>query len=881
MKKFKKLSVVFMIATLFSASFTSCIDNEVYPVVEAIYEAQADLIAAQAAVQNAEVALLQAEAAAQQAQADLLAAQTAQVNALTEGIIADNAYAAAVREQELRSLVAQTDLDLAQAQMDLEVAQAQFELDMQALMAQLEAAGVQLAIDYAYQYTDAMNWANMLMEQLLTKQAELAQAELLLKNSDESWAYYLAGKEAELAALEALLEERNATQAEVEALIAAGGTADTQYLESLRTERDDIKARILAIEQETVALLLLKDEKMEALNANSDLIAAYLTSKGKFDTNEALRDGLVADNEALQADIDTWQDWLDNYDTTEATLQTAVDDALALLADLETALADARAIRDAAQSNLSDAVFAKIDADDVKYSADTALSTLEGEIAMLYAELQGKITALASAQATFDAGIGALETALTNAQNAVTAAETALGTPADMTLGTAWGDYNYWKGVFEGDPTGDTWFDGTDTGNNPYPFETPLVGDHTDAIATSYVKVLTWEPAPSNANRRIPATWTTVTEPELTPYPAPSPVVKIDYNARTYAQEGISEANSLDGNKEYYLEVEADDYSVSNEDLLNTAVAALGNEDIFDVAPVLGDMPYGTSDAFATLWDAQLAEITAQDAVDTFDDALIAAQAEYDYWKNLYENQLALLDAAQQAVVDAQADVDAAQAVVVAAQGALAAAQDDVNVARNARNNQRDVVVPAAESALATFQATTKEQLQTWIDTNLATIADNDLYIAEYEIFMAEYQAEMDAIQAEYEALLETPLDAAAFVEIEDLQQQIDALDLEKMILQGRKTLLTSKIQLLRSLDIPLLSDVQAILDAWIVDSADLADQIEAARNMIASGTVDFEAAQAYLTLLQAQIDTILQRHANALAIAAKYKALMDAALAS
>ena len=75
MKNLKKLSVVFMIATLFSASFTSCIDNEVSPVVEAIYEAQADLIAAQAAVQQAEAALLEAQAAAEQAQAALLLAQ--------------------------------------------------------------------------------------------------------------------------------------------------------------------------------------------------------------------------------------------------------------------------------------------------------------------------------------------------------------------------------------------------------------------------------------------------------------------------------------------------------------------------------------------------------------------------------------------------------------------------------------------------------------------------------------------------------------------------------------------------------------------------------------------------------------------------------------
>ena len=586
MKNLKKLSVVFMIATLFSASFTSCIDNEVSPVVEAIYEAQADLIAAQAAVQQAEAALLEAQAAAEQAQAALLTAQAAQVNAITAGIIADNAYEAAVREQELRALIAETDLAVAEAQLALDLAQAQFDLEMQELMAELEAAGVQLATQYAFQYRDAMNWANMLMGQLLDKQAELAHANLMLKSTVDgniSWEFYLQMLANDLAAMQANLAERNATQAEVEALIADGGTVETQFLEALRAERDELEAMIVPIQQQRTELRLMIDEKYTEWFANNEVIADYMESEGKFNAAEAQRDALVAANEALQADIDMWQEWLDNYDTTEAALQAAVDAAQAAYDAAVAAEALAEADSDAADDAYDDAV-------DAADAADLALSNLEGEIALLYASLQTAITDLATEQAAFDAGIGAVATALTNAQNAVTAAELALGTPADMTLGTAWGDYNYWKGVFEGDPTGDTWFDGTDTAANPWPFETPLVGDHSDAIATSYVKVLTWAPAPSNVNRRVPATWETTTIAEL-----PTPVglqVIVDYNARVFAgAEGISEANSLDANRIYYLEVEADDTATSNEDLLNAAVAALGNEDKFDVAPELGDMP--------------------------------------------------------------------------------------------------------------------------------------------------------------------------------------------------------------------------------------------------------------------------------------------------
>jgi hypothetical protein len=569
-----------------------------------------------------------------------------------------------------------------------------------------------------------------------------------------------------------------------------------------------------------------------------------------------------------------WQEWLDNYDTTEAALQAAVDAAQAAYDAAVAAEALAEADSDAADAAHAAAVAASD-------AADLALSDLEAEIAQLYAALQNAVANLALAQAIFDAGIGPVTTALTNAQNAVTAAELALGTPADMTQGTAWGDYNYWKGIFEADPTGVTWFDGTDTAANPWPAQTPLVGDHSDAIATSYVRVLTWQPAPSAPARRVPATWETTTVAEL-----PTPVglqVIVDYNARVFAgAEGISEAFSLDANRIYYLEVEADDVSIANGLLLNGAVAALGNEDIFDVAPELGDMPYGTGDAFANLWDAQLGLIVAQDNFDSFDDNLVAAQEVYEDWRDLYENQLALLDAAQQAVVDASLAASAAQDAEDAAIDAYNDAQTAVNDANALRLNQRDVVVPAAEQAIDDFLDTTEEDLMEWIADAEAQMAENDLYIAEYEIFMAEYQAEMDALQAEYDALMETPLNAAAFVEIESLWQEYFALGNEVDVIEDRIDILNSRIWIYQSwYDVPSIEDLQQVLADWIEDTEELVVEIALLEAQIATEEVNFESAQNRIALLEAQIETILARHANALAIAAKYKALMEAALAS
>jgi len=81
----------------------------------------------------------------------------------------------------------------------------------------------------------------------------------------------------------------------------------------------------------------------------------------------------------------------------------------------------------------------------------------------------------------------------------------------------------------------------------------------------------------------------------------------------------------------------------------------------------------------------------------------------------------------------------------------------------------------------------------------------------------------------------------------------------------------------------------------WADDLADLADEladlkddladviydIEVAEQALASAQVNEMAAEAYISYLEALVTTLEQRHANTLAIAAKYKALMDAALAS
>jgi len=70
------------------------------------------------------------------------------------------------------------------------------------------------------------------------------------------------------------------------------------------------------------------------------------------------------------------------------------------------------------------------------------------------------------------------------------------------------------------------------------------------------------------------------------------------------------------------------------------------------------------------------------------------------------------------------------------------------------------------------------------------------------------------------------------------------------------------------------LSDLKEDLAAAILD-------IEVAEQALASAQVQEGAAAAMIAYYEALIDTLEARHANTLAIAAKYKALMEAALAS
>ena len=812
MKHLKKLSVVLLATTLFSASFTSCIENEVSPVVEAIYEAQADLIAAQAAVQDAEATLLLAEANAQDAQAAVLEAQAAQYTALaaqidanTETVSIANANQLLVNEQNLLKLAAETALAVQNAQNELAVANANFNIEMAELAADLEALGAQIATEYAYAYRNAMNAANSILGEKLTAEADLAEAELMLTDygmDTFSWAYVIAKLEANIATAEA---EKAALEAEIADLEAV--MADPTSMEAIRSQLDADEDAIDDMIDAKEIEIAEQYNKIMAIYAENDVadefVDRYEEALGDLEDAQDEKEGLEEDIADATADIADWTaDWT-TYDADEAALETAV-------ADAETALEAAEDAAVAAQEVEDDALV-------LKDEKEAALILIQDDIADLYANLQAAITLLA----TLEAGEAPLLADLAAAEAAL-----AVEVAAEVVVQA---EYDLRQTNFEASPAGVTWFAGPDM----------LMGNHADAL-TTYIYVAT----------------PVVGGPNTTGNVDMDPVDAGTSSPLTGAAVPLIQVTNTDGNDvaaagDYY-DLEVDDTSETNEDLYNDAVAAL--------------------DAQKALTAAAQADVdAANDALLTYADDLLAAQEDYEYKKGLYEDG-ATVEAA------AQAEFDAAETAYNDAVDASDAA-DDAEV--DASDD-----LDEAEDDLADFQATTKEDLEDWIADAEADIIVWEAAIVAIQPIIDAKQAVVDAMVAEYDAYiasegylssLQADLHAMIIAEWQVywvLEQELAALEVEE-------ELAINLINAYGGWGADNLEDIADYIMYLQEDVADAMDDIEAAKVALAEAQVEEAADTAYLAYLQALIDTLTARHANAVEIAEQYKVLMDTALAS
>ncbi len=976
MRHLKKLSVALMLTTLFSVTFTSCIDDGVSPIVEAIYEAQANLITAQANVQNAEATKLQAEASYQLALAAMANADAAYTLQEVEGLRIDNAN----------------------AQLELDLATAEFNITMVDLLAQLDEAGAQVALDYALKYRLYANAATNLLDDKAGAVYDLAYAQAQANSSYPLYAiqaletvvanakFQVEVNEGKIAALQALIDNPNSLPAQVSAWEAEQA--------ALAIERDLKQAEADAKYAERDNLVAGWDGEDDV---RDNFIKLYETYEKEADT---LNNATIASQDfgykiwVLQNNIDAWTAALATYAAdlaaAEAALtasETAYDAAWTALGekdsqgtsiaypnyfmyDAKTTSAVAIAAGGTKYTTPANLQQAYVNARINVFDATAELSDYQADFDALVATYNAAANQLAAAQLAFDTNNYAGD--LLTAQNAVT---TSLATGGNFK--NAQDAYAAAKTAFELDPTGFTTTDGLGLhlGDN---FDFGNTGISGDGFTRTFMRVgsvgevsvgsLTYEVksllptkyiysqlAGVAAGLTIANTDAYIWEDVAGGMPITDLAATV-YDSDVHTKNlqttpgGIGFVTAIDnGTKILFVEVEADDTSVSKLFTFNKATNKLGTNNFsarpfftsgtgtvgdpytFNATLTFGDtdagydtawdgdtgnaQTYNALTAHAALWNLKRAEFIAQNNFDLGNDLIVAAQAAYDYQKELFDNGVDNLEALTLAKDNAIIAQTAAKKAVDNAWTALGteipAGSDgdnlkwfktktgyaDISASYGYDSDftaplvsdkvTKNVAVFNAEVMLADLELCDAACLQGKID-----VAQHDIDLmqpaldfrlakmvemqAQYDMYMATYVPGSSTSYANLDADLKVKYDTLSFA-IFQLEQELDALDAQydyvSYMLSWSGGTNLSDVSLQIELAILYDNSQGSYLDS-LNDLEDAEDALAAALASNAQGTV-------YIAYLQSAVDVLTQRYLNATALAAKYKALMDAALAS
>jgi hypothetical protein len=928
MKNLKKLSAAFMLAALFSFSLTSCIDDSVDPVVEAIYANQANLIAAQAAVQNAEAVLLASEAEYNLALAAYELSRAAENNA-------DAAY----RLEEVEKL----KIANAEAQVVLEKNQAQLAIDLAELLNELNEVNALAALDYALSYRTYMFAANDLLKNTYDAQVLLAEAQYEVD-------FGTVSTYAQLAFENAVAVAELQVQWQLERIAA---------LEAILADPSSLPAQVTAWEEQYEALDVLKGEFKDQeviLQAQIDeLIQGTDDDRDKFIEEY---EEYLGDITGLEGDIKTQQDIIDDAllaiadyaaaltaaELAVTNAETAYDDKWAALGDDEDAAANAIAF--------GATEYYQVDADEVaiavggdKYAApanfqevlvnariDTfdlalVLSDLESDFEDLVEAYNDAAADLAAAQDdTAEAAALAAAIIVTgNAETAFTLAETA---------------YETAKSDFEADPDGFDEADGPDLAVDDLG-EIGIPGGD----AKTYMRVKTFVETSNGSNEYVPATFYAGQidgadlaaamaaivadngDAENTDVDALDEITVWEQNGDAVDGDGVA-ADGSSGNGDssistgetfltsadvvdadlfqttYFLEVETGDTSIAKQFTFNIATNMLGLNDFSDrayteAALVAGDADAGydsawdgdtgnaiaedTLTAYAVLWNAQRAQSLAQDAVDNFAAALTAAEEAFAYWKGLFDTGVAQIATAttnsgnaDDAELDAYEDVDAAW-VALGAEIAEGILTDTPATAPLTLNE----AVYNAEIALDILANCDADCLQESIDDAQHEIDLIQPSLDALEIIVAGMEAQYDIYM---DTFIDGDLDSDLAAEVIALQYELLQLKLEKDLIIAERDFVKQILDNIEDTD--NLADIRWELEQAYEDTGwntltGAMEDLETAEDALATFMSEAQNAQLWLDYLQAEVDRYQQRYENALALAAEYLALMNAALDS
>jgi hypothetical protein len=904
MKKMKKSLLTLLAAILIGSSFTSCIENTVPDEVTAIYDGQANLLAAQAA-------LLAAEAANAQADAALATAMTAYQASLTEAQSIANAYAQA-----------NNAILLAQAEAALQATIAQTAADIALQEAELAAliAANDIANDVAIAELEAMLSANAVT--LAENQAAL---EVLAAQTAVQVAQLEAQLDATLAA--AIADAANAANALV--LAQAQFDAQVRAMQDQMTQMDDAEFnRYLNLYQNAYFMLntaqtnelnkrveiIAKVREMAVIEENAAMFIAGL--EADLTAANADRADLVVAKAELEASIAAGTTVGDN-EATRAALQEEIDANELAISDLlilqEAQMAD-KAVVDAALAELQDEIDDLATLNLAHFTAVQDLNGLNSDLDNnLHAIDDGNadIATLETINADFDAARAALVTAIADAEADVVAAEAALAA-AETAEGAA-------------DTADSSAADALATANAALnAANAELTRLSVDVLGTNQEQIVDaadlledllsqeagLNTAVTNANDAVDAALIEYNAAKALFDADPSGTEVTDdagadgvfgngaLNVERYVT--FDDTGALTGTTQYaFADIPAAPAAFTGNNVVTgTAFADLSDEFVagevnyYDVAfddsritaPFTNLQRF--QNATVDLMGARSDQFDANAELAAFGPQLEAAQENYDTLSEAFATILADIEDQEVVVADATAAADTAAAAANATAAALAAAQTataDADVALLGAQN----AVTAAENALSNFDLPTNS-----VEANIQTIAQLEADIAQLVIDNAALALEITA-QEELVAEILAKLDAGKTPEMVAAEEAVMEAGMALMETQASIVALQStntSLENIRNVIVMAINgEIDSVqmeidmVDAGIMASDDDIAMIEAAIVTASSPSLtDIERDEINvlrLAKLEADLVEIQEDITFYTALTTKYKDIVDSLL--
>ena len=483
----KSLFFVPMLAVAVMA--TSCIDNEESEGVKEIRLAQASLLQAQASATTtnaqAQATLMAAEAAYKQAQADLQTAQIAYTEAQVEAQEEAIRHQAAMNALQEEMQAAGNELQKANIQRQMEQAEAQHLVNMANIEAQAQQSAVnaerqlllaQQQLDAAQKNYEEQMAASEAAHQLamdqIANQAKSDEMNYLMNGYENAWydwndmSQMINGIKHEILYNQNQLANRQESDADANGLLTLADNDVKAKTKAVTNAENDLAKANAALADVNAVESIIVDYKAELVILNADLAAKTLEEGVKFDLMVKAYDAYWAADEAYDAasaeysridskrytaendTVDAYNDYMDaktDYDNQMAVVTAAGDDVTvaqkAWLEELKTELDRTKAIYDekvAAYPTIFDqwkaAYLAMNDANAVRetalhasWNAQNEYNTVGGQISQInnrISDVNWFISSLTASNGGDDAlNVKAKEAALKAAQNALKAAQ--------------------------------------------------------------------------------------------------------------------------------------------------------------------------------------------------------------------------------------------------------------------------------------------------------------------------------------------------------------------------------------------------------------------------------------------------------------------------